>query len=165
MFTELNPHIFLVAQCCFFLGTIAGRSFSVWSSFLTLVMVNSSMYIIAERLKKDRWIALWYQICCIIWFYWSVFLYIIGIMFLVKAVQGSKSSMGKYKKVQTIISIGNWAYIPLTGFLSGFYGFDFNSSCIVKSNMADIQIPIEAKTKKFAQKITFPPEWIWHSCW
>jgi multidrug efflux pump subunit AcrB len=99
MFTEFNPHIFFGGDSVVFWGPLSwtiifGLAFSF---FLTLIMVPS-MYILSERLRRPmtkfygtKWIA-------IFGFLGPFYFIFVGIMYLVKLLQGKRVWMGKLKK-------------------------------------------------------------------
>jgi multidrug efflux pump subunit AcrB len=98
LFSHLNPHIFLGGDSVVFWGPLSWTIIFglMFSFFLTLVMVPS-MYLIAERLRRPmerfygtRWVAL-------LGFLGPFFFITVGIMYLVRAIQGKKVWLGKLK--------------------------------------------------------------------
>ncbi len=98
-FTNFNPHIFFGGDSVVFWGPLSWTIIFglIFAFFLTLIMVPS-MYLIAERLKRPmerfyggRWIG-------ILGFLGPFFFIFVGIMYLVKALQGKKVWNGKLKK-------------------------------------------------------------------
>ena len=97
-FTTLNPHIFFGGDSVVFWGPLSWTIIFglIFAFFLTLIMVPS-MYIIAERLRRpmdkfygSRYIAL-------LGFTGPLFFLFVGIMYLVKRVQGKKVWNGLMK--------------------------------------------------------------------
>jgi multidrug efflux pump len=98
LFTHLNPHIFFGGDSVVFWGPLSwtiifGLAFSF---FLTLIMVPS-MYILSERLRRPmtkfygtKWIA-------IFGFLGPFYFVFVGIMYLVRLLQGKRVWMGKLK--------------------------------------------------------------------
>jgi multidrug efflux pump len=95
-FQELNPHIFFGGDSVVFWGPLSWTIIFglVFAFFLTLIMVPS-MYIIAERLKRPmehfyggKWIG-------ILGFTGPLFFVFVGLMYLVKKIQGKKVWNGK----------------------------------------------------------------------
>lgn len=98
LFTNLRPNIFFGGDSVVFWGPLSWTIIFglLFSFFLTLVMVPS-MYLMAERLKRPmekfyggRWVA-------IFGFLGPFFFILVGIMFLVRRIQGKKIWMGKLK--------------------------------------------------------------------
>ena len=99
LFTSLRPNIFFGGDSVVFWGPLSWTIIFglLFSFFLTLVMVPS-MYLMAERLKRPmekfyggRWVA-------IFGFLGPFFFILVGIMFLVRRIQGKKIWMGKLKE-------------------------------------------------------------------
>ncbi|MBS1756924.1 MAG: efflux RND transporter permease subunit, partial [Bacteroidetes bacterium] len=91
LFQHLNPHIFFGGDSVVFWGPLSWTIIFglIFAFFLTLIMVPS-MYIIAERLKRPmekfyggRWIG-------ILGFTGPFFFLFVGLMYLVKLIQGKK---------------------------------------------------------------------------
>jgi multidrug efflux pump len=98
LFTHLRPNIFFGGDSVVFWGPLSWTIIFglMFSFFLTLVMVPS-MYLIAERLRRPmekfyggKWVA-------IFGFLGPLFFIFVGIMFLVRRLQGKKVWMGKPK--------------------------------------------------------------------
>jgi multidrug efflux pump len=97
-FTELNPHIFFGGDSVVFWGPLSWTIIFglIFAFFLTLIMVPS-MYIIAERLKRPmeqfyggKWIG-------IFGFFGPFFFIFVGLMYLVRRLQGKKVWNGTLK--------------------------------------------------------------------
>ncbi len=97
-FQELNPHIFFGGDSVVFWGPLSWTIIFglIFAFFLTLIMVPS-MYIIAERLKRPmekfyggKWIG-------ILGFAGPFFFIFVGLMYLVKRLQGKKVWNGTLK--------------------------------------------------------------------
>jgi multidrug efflux pump subunit AcrB len=91
LFQHLNPHIFFGGDSVVFWGPLSWTIIFglIFAFFLTLIMVPS-MYLIAERLKRPmekfyggRWIG-------ILGFAGPLFFIFVGLMYLVKKLQGKK---------------------------------------------------------------------------
>lgn len=98
-----NPKLFFGGDSVVFWGPLSWTIIFglIFAFFMTLLMVPS-MYIIAERLKRPmakfygtKWVAL-------LGFLGPLFFLFVGIMFLVKRVQGKPVWMGKLKKVRKV---------------------------------------------------------------
>ncbi len=98
LFQHLNPHIFFGGDSVVFWGPLSWTIIFglIFAFFLTLMMVPS-MYIIAERLKRPmerfyggKWIA-------IFGFLGPFFFIFVGLMYLVKRIQGKKVWNGLLK--------------------------------------------------------------------
>jgi multidrug efflux pump subunit AcrB len=98
-FQHLNPHIFFGGDSVVFWGPLSWTIIFglIFAFFLTLIMVPS-MYIIAERLKRPmeqfyggRWIG-------ILGFAGPFFFIFVGLMYLVRKLQGKKVWNGTLKK-------------------------------------------------------------------
>jgi multidrug efflux pump subunit AcrB len=98
LFSHLEPHIFLGGDSVVFWGPLSWTIIFglMFSFFLTLVMVPS-MYLIAERLKRPmerfyggKWVA-------IFGFAGPFFFIFVGIMYLVRALQGKRVWLGKLR--------------------------------------------------------------------
>ncbi len=99
LFQNLNPHIFFGGDSVVFWGPLSWTIIFglIFAFFLTLIMVPS-MYIIAERLKRPmeqfyggRWIG-------ILGFAGPLFFIFVGIMYLVRKIQGKKVWNGLLKE-------------------------------------------------------------------
>ena len=98
LFQHLNPHLFFGGDSVVFWGPLSWTIIFglLFAFFLTLIMVPS-MYIIAERLRRPiekfygtRYVAL-------IGFLGPLFFLFVGIMYLVRKIQGKKVWNGKMK--------------------------------------------------------------------
>jgi multidrug efflux pump len=98
LFTSLNPHIFFGGDSVVFWGPLSWTIIFglLFAFFLTLIMVPS-MYLIAERLKRPmekfyggRWIG-------ILGFAGPFFFLFVGLMYLVRRLQGKKVWNGLMK--------------------------------------------------------------------
>ncbi len=98
LFTHLRPNIFFGGDSVVFWGPLSWTIIFglIFSFFLTLIMVPS-MYLIAERLKRPmekfyggKWIA-------IFGFLGPLFFFFVGIMYLVRRIQGKKVWLGRLK--------------------------------------------------------------------
>ena len=98
MFQHLNPHIFFGGDSVVFWGPLSWTIIFglLFAFFLTLIMVPS-MYVMSERLKRPmdkfyggRWIG-------ILGFTGPFFFLFVGLMYLVKAIQGKKVWNGRMK--------------------------------------------------------------------
>ncbi len=98
LFQHLNPHIFFGGDSVVFWGPLSWTIIFglIFAFFLTLIMVPS-MYIIAERLKRPmeqfyggKWIG-------ILGFAGPFFFIFVGLMYLVRRIQGKKVWNGKLK--------------------------------------------------------------------
>ncbi len=97
-FQTLNPHIFFGGDSVVFWGPLSWTIIFglIFAFFLTLMMVPS-MYLIAERLRRpmDKFYGTKYV--AIFGFTGPLFFIFVGIMYLVKALQGKKVWSGKQK--------------------------------------------------------------------
>ena len=98
LFQHLNPHIFFGGDSVVFWGPLSWTIIFglIFSFFLTLIMVPS-MYLIAERLRRPmekfyggKWVG-------IFGFLGPLFFIFVGLMFLVKKLQGKKVWNGQLK--------------------------------------------------------------------
>ena len=98
LFQHLNPHIFFGGDSVVFWGPLSWTIIFglIFSFFLTLIMVPS-MYLIAERLRRPmekfyggKWIA-------IFGFLGPFFFIFVGLMYLVRRLQGKKVWVGQVK--------------------------------------------------------------------
>ena len=101
LFQHLNPHIFFGGDSVVFWGPLSWTIIFglIFSFFLTLIMVPS-MYIIAERLRRPmekfyggKWVAAF-------GFAGPFFFIFVGIMYLVKRIQGKKVWNGLLKNTE-----------------------------------------------------------------
>jgi multidrug efflux pump subunit AcrB len=98
MFQELNPHIFLGGDSVVFWGPLSWTIIFglIFSFFLTLVMVPS-MYLISERLRRPMNAFYGTKYVAILGFAGPFFFIFVGIMYLVRRIQGKKVWNGKLK--------------------------------------------------------------------
>ena len=99
LFTKFEPNIFFGGDSVVFWGPLSWTIIYglIFAFFLTLVMVPS-MYLISERLRRpmsnfygSKWIA-------ILGFLGPFFFIFVGIMFLVRRIQGKRIWLGKPKQ-------------------------------------------------------------------
>src|SRR5204863_1837767 len=91
LFTHLNPHIFFGGDSVVFWGPLSWTIIFglIFSFFLTLMMVPS-MYIIAERLKRPMEKFYGNKFIAILGFLGPLFFLFVGIMYLVRRLQGKR---------------------------------------------------------------------------
>jgi multidrug efflux pump subunit AcrB len=98
-FQNLNPHIFFGGDSVVFWGPLSWTIIFglIFAFFLTLVMVPS-MYLIAERLRRpmDRFYGTRYV--ALLGFTGPIFFLFVGLMYLVKRLQGKKVWNGQLKE-------------------------------------------------------------------
>src|SRR6476619_1577616 len=96
LFTHLNPHIFFGGDSVVFWGPLSWTIIFglIFAFFLTLMMVPS-MYIIAERLKRPMERFYGTKFIALLGFLGPFFFIFVGIMYLVKMIQGKKVWLGK----------------------------------------------------------------------
>lgn len=101
-FQHFNPHIFFGGDSVVFWGPLSWTIIFglMFSFFLTLIMVPS-MYLIAERLRRPmekfysgKWIA-------VFGFLGPFFFIFVGIMYLVRRIQGKKVWNGKLREIKS----------------------------------------------------------------
>ncbi len=97
-FQHLNPHIFFGGDSVVFWGPLSWTIIFglIFAFFLTLVMVPS-MYLIAERLKRPMERFYGTKFIAMLGFAGPFFFIFVGIMYLVKALQGKKVWNGVLK--------------------------------------------------------------------
>lgn len=100
LFTHLNPNIFFGGDSVVFWGPLSWTIIFglIFSFFLTLVMVPS-MYLMAERLKRPMEKFYGGRFIAILGFLGPFFFLFVGLMFLVRRIQGKKVWMGKTPKM------------------------------------------------------------------
>ncbi|MEO7982682.1 MAG: efflux RND transporter permease subunit [Bacteroidota bacterium] len=100
LFTHLRPNIFFGGDSVVFWGPLSWTIIFglIFSFFLTLVMVPS-MYLIAERLKRPMEKFYGGKFIALLGFLGPLFFIFVGIMFLVRRIQGKKVWLGKLKPV------------------------------------------------------------------
>ncbi|MCX6324057.1 MAG: efflux RND transporter permease subunit [Sphingobacteriales bacterium] len=98
LFQHLNPHIFFGGDSVVFWGPLSWTIIFglIFAFFLTLVMVPS-MYIIAERLRRPMERFYGTRYVALFGFTGPLFFIFVGIMYLIKAIQGKKVWNGKMK--------------------------------------------------------------------
>ncbi len=97
-FQHLNPHIFFGGDSVVFWGPLSWTIIFglIFAFFLTLIMVPS-MYIIAERLRRPMEKFYGTKYIALIGFTGPVFFLFVGIMYLVRRIQGKKVWNGLMK--------------------------------------------------------------------
>jgi len=100
LFQHLRPNIFFGGDSVVFWGPLSWTIIFglLFSFFLTLVMVPS-MYLIAERLKRPMQQFYGTKFIALLGFAGPFFFIFVGIMFLVRRLQGKKVWLGKLKTV------------------------------------------------------------------
>jgi len=95
LFTHLRPNIFFGGDSVVFWGPLSWTIIFglLFSFFLTLVMVPS-MYLIAERLKRPMERFYGTKFIALLGFLGPLFFIFVGIMFLVRRIQGKQVWMG-----------------------------------------------------------------------
>ena len=98
LFQHLNPHIFFGGDSVVFWGPLSWTIIFglVFAFFLTLVMVPS-MYLIAERLRRPMDKFYGTKFIALLGFTGPFFFIFVGIMYLVRRLQGKKVWTGKLK--------------------------------------------------------------------
>ena len=99
LFTEFKPHIFFGGDSVVFWGPLAWTIiFGLAIAFFMTLLIVPGMYIISERLRRPmahfygtKWVAL-------LGFLFPLFFVMVGIMFLVRRIQGKPVWMGKMKQ-------------------------------------------------------------------
>ena len=101
LFTHLRPNIFFGGDSVVFWGPLSWTIIFglIFSFFLTLVMVPS-MYLIAERIRRPMERFYGTKFIALLGFLGPLFFVFVGIMFLVRRLQGKKVWMGKMKVQQ-----------------------------------------------------------------
>lgn len=98
LFQHLRPNIFFGGDSVVFWGPLSWTIIFglIFSFFLTLIMVPS-MYLIAERLKKPMGKFYGTKFIALLGFAGPFFFIFVGIMFLIRRIQGKKVWLGKLK--------------------------------------------------------------------
>ncbi len=98
LFTHFNPHIFFGGDSVVFWGPLSWTIIFglIFAFFLTLVMVPS-MYLISERLRRPMEKFYGTKYVALLGFTGPFFFITVGIMFLVRRIQGKKVWLGKMK--------------------------------------------------------------------
>ncbi len=99
LFSHLRPNIFFGGDSVVFWGPLSWTIIFglLFSFFLTLVMVPS-MYLIAERLKRPMGQFYGTKFIALLGFAGPFFFIFVGIMYLVRRIQGKKVWMGQLKE-------------------------------------------------------------------
>lgn len=102
-FRNLNPHIFFGGDSVVFWGPLSWTIIFglIFAFFLTLVMVPS-MYLIAERLRRPMEKFYGTKFVALFGFTGPFFFIFVGIMFLVRRIQGKKVWNGLLKERRTL---------------------------------------------------------------
>ncbi len=100
MFQHLRPNIFFGGDSVVFWGPLSWTIIFglIFSFFLTLMMVPS-MYLIAERLKRPMERFYGTRFIALLGFLGPFFFMFVGIMFLVRRLQGKRVWMGKLREI------------------------------------------------------------------
>jgi multidrug efflux pump len=98
LFTNLNPHLFFGGDSVVFWGPLSWTIIFglIFAFFLTLVMVPS-MYLMSERLRRPMSKFYGTKFIALLGFLGPFFFILVGIMFLVRRLQGRPVWMGKLK--------------------------------------------------------------------
>jgi multidrug efflux pump subunit AcrB len=98
-FQHFNPHIFFGGDSVVFWGPLSWTIIFglIFAFFLTLVMVPS-MYIIAERIRRPMEKFYGTRYIALLGFTGPLFFIFVGLMYLVKMIQGKKVWNGKLKE-------------------------------------------------------------------
>jgi len=101
-FKTLNPHIFFGGDSVVFWGPLSWTIIFglIFAFFLTLIMVPS-MYLIAERLRRPMERFYGTRYVALLGFTGPLFFLFVGIMYLVKRIQGKKVWNGLLKETAT----------------------------------------------------------------
>ncbi len=99
LFQHFTPHIFFGGDSVVFWGPLSWTIIFglMFSFFLTLIMVPS-MYLIAERLKRPMERFYGTKFIALLGFTGPVFFLFVGVMFLIRRLQGKKVWMGRLAK-------------------------------------------------------------------
>jgi multidrug efflux pump len=102
LFQHLNPHIFFGGDSVVFWGPLSWTIIFglIFAFFLTLIMVPS-MYIIAERLRRPMEKFYGTRYIAILGFTGPLFFLFVGLMYLIKRIQGKKVWNGKLKEIKS----------------------------------------------------------------
>ena len=98
LFTHLNPHLFFGGDSVVFWGPLSWTIIFglIFAFFLTLIMVPS-MYLIAERIRRPMEKFYGTKFIALLGFAGPFFFIFVGIMYLVRAIQGKKVWNGKLR--------------------------------------------------------------------
>ncbi len=99
LFQHLNPHIFFGGDSVVFWGPLSWTIIYglIFAFFLTLIMVPS-MYLIAERLRRPMERFYGTRYIAVLGFAGPLFFLFVGIMYLVRKIQGKKVWNGLHKQ-------------------------------------------------------------------
>ena len=99
-FQHLNPHIFFGGDSVVFWGPLSWTMIFglIFAFFLTLIMVPS-MYLISERLRRPMEKFYGTKFIGLLGFAGPFFFIFVGIMYMVRIIQGKKVWNGKLKKI------------------------------------------------------------------
>ena len=99
LFQHLNPHIFFGGDSVVFWGPLSWTIIYglIFAFFLTLIMVPS-MYLIAERLRRPMERFYGTRYIAVLGFTGPLFFLFVGIMYLVRKIQGKKVWNGLHKQ-------------------------------------------------------------------
>ena len=100
-FQHLNPHIFFGGDSVVFWGPLSWTMIFglIFAFFLTLIMVPS-MYLISERLRRPMEKFYGTKFIGLLGFFGPFFFIFVGIMYLVKRIQGKKVWNGQLKEIK-----------------------------------------------------------------
>jgi multidrug efflux pump subunit AcrB len=100
-FQHLNPHIFFGGDSVVFWGPLSWTMIFglIFAFFLTLIMVPS-MYLISERLRRPMEKFYGTKFIGLLGFAGPFFFIFVGIMYLVRRIQGKKVWSGKLKEIK-----------------------------------------------------------------
>jgi multidrug efflux pump len=103
LFQHLRPNIFFGGDSVVFWGPLSWTIIFglIFSFFLTLMMVPS-MYLIAERLRRPMSRFYGSKYIALLGFAGPFFFIFVGIMFLVRRLQGKRVWMGQVRKVKSV---------------------------------------------------------------
>ena len=101
LFQHLNPHLFFGGDSVVFWGPLSWTIIFglIFSFFLTLIMVPS-MYILSERLRRPMIKFYGTKFVALLGFTGPFFFITVGILFLVRFIQGKKVWMGQLKPIK-----------------------------------------------------------------
>ncbi|MEP7237038.1 MAG: efflux RND transporter permease subunit [Ferruginibacter sp.] len=101
-FQHLNPHIFFGGDSVVFWGPLSWTMIFglIFAFFLTLIMVPS-MYLISERLRRPMEKFYGTKFIGLLGFAGPFFFIFVGIMYLVRRIQGKKVWNGKLKEIKS----------------------------------------------------------------
>ena len=105
LFTNLNPHLFFGGDSVVFWGPLSWTIIFglIFAFFLTLVMVPS-MYLIAERLRRPMSKFYGTKFVALLGFLGPFFFIFVGLMYVVRSIQGKPVWTGKLKPAPAKLS-------------------------------------------------------------